>query len=91
MGFESAIIIASTIHQMIKKDRFKNMTLTKLLLTLAKLKMTTVSGKVILQTLTKVQTKIFQAFGISLPDYDTLKLKQQKKLSMKPTAAVEGR
>jgi len=76
---------------MIKKDRFKNMTLTKLLLTLAKLKMTTVSGKVILQTLTKVQTKIFQAFGISLPDYDTLKLKQQKKLSMKPTAAVEGR
>ena len=86
-----ALIMASAIHQTIKKDRFKNMTLTKLLLTLAKLKMTTVSGKAILQPLTKVQTEILQAFGIPLPDYDTLKPKQQKKPGRKPKAAVEGR
>ena len=80
-----ALIIASAIHETMKrKELYKNMTLDSLILTLAKLKSATVSGKEILRPMTKEQTDILKAFDIRLPDYDTLKPTAPKKRGRKP-------
>ena len=80
-----ALIIASAIHETMKrKDLFKCMTFDKLILALAKLKAAEVNGRTILRPVTKEQTTIFEAFGIPLPDYDTLKPTAPKKRGRKP-------
>ena len=84
-----ALIIASAIHQkMRREDLFKGMTFDKLMLTMTKLKSATVNGKVILRPVTKEQTDIFSAFGIRLPDYETMMPKERKKRGRKPKAAT---
>jgi hypothetical protein len=84
-----ALIITSEIHEtMRKKDIFKHMTFQRLMLTLAKLKSSTVNGKEILRPMTKEQTDLFKAFGIRLPDYDTLKPTEPKKRGRKPKSKV---
>jgi transposase len=82
-----ALIIASAIHQTMKeKDLYRSMTFDRLILTLAKLKSATVGGKTILRPVTKDQALIFKAFGMSPPDYDTLKPQASKKRGRKPKA-----
>ena len=82
-----ALIIASAIHETMKeRDLYKVMTFDRLILTLAKLKSAYVNGKTILRPLTKEQTEIFKAYGIPLPDYDTLKPRPKKKRGRKPKA-----
>ena len=84
-----ALIITSAIHETMKrKGLFKCMTFDRLILTLSKLKSATVNGKMILRPMTKEQTDIFQAFGIPLPDYDTLKPITPKKRGRKPKTKV---
>jgi len=86
-----ALIIASAIYEtMRKKDLFKGMTFDKLFFVLAKLKSATVNGKTILRPMTKEQTVIFNAFGISLPDHDTLTPKKLKKRGRKSKRQVAG-
>jgi len=86
-----ALIIASAIHQAMKREGlFKGMTFDKLLLTLAKLKTATVNGKAILRPATKEQGEIFKAFGIRHPDYDTLMPKERKKRGRKPKAVASA-
>jgi len=87
-----ALIIASAIHETMKrKDLYKRMTFQRLILTLAKLKSAHVNGKDILRPMTREQTDLFKAFGIRMPDYDTLEPTVQKKRGRKPKpkAAVE--
>ena len=62
------------------------MTLNQLILAIAKLKVATVSGKTFLRPATKELKTIFEAFGISLPDLNTLKhpLSVPKKKGRKP-------
>ena len=80
-----ALIIASAIHETMKeKDLFKLMTFDRLILTLAKLKSAEVNGKTVLRPVTKEQTEIFKAYGIPLPDYDTLKPTLPQKRGRKP-------
>ena len=54
------------------------MTFDKLILTLGKIKTAKVNGKTILRPVTKEQATILDAFGIPLPDYDTLKPTEPK-------------
>ena len=85
-----ALIVASAVHQTMRKDGlFKGMTFDKLLLTLAKLKSAEVNGKTILRPVTKEQADIFKAFGIQLPDYDTLMPKERKKRGRRPKATAQ--
>jgi hypothetical protein len=80
-----ALIIASAIHETMRnKGIYKRMTFQRLILTLAKLKSATVNGKEVLRPMTKEQTDLFKAFGIRLPDYDTLKPAVPKKRGRKP-------
>jgi hypothetical protein len=80
-----ALIITSAIHETMKrKCLYKHMTLHKLILTLAKLKSTTINGKDILRPMTKEQVDILKAFDIRIPDYDTLKPSAPKKRGRKP-------
>ena len=52
---------------------FKRRTLDQFILKLGKLKVATLNGKTILRLETKEQKTFLEAFGISLPDYNTLK------------------
>jgi hypothetical protein len=80
-----ALIIASAIHETMKrKGMYKQMTFDRLILTLAKLKSASVSGRAILRPLTKEQIDSFESFGVRLPDYDTLKPSVPKKRGRKP-------
>jgi hypothetical protein len=83
-----ALIIASAIYETMRRnDLFKKMTFDRLILTLAKLKSASVGGRAILRPMTKEQTDIFQAFGVRLPDYSTLKPVEPKKRGRKPKNA----
>jgi transposase len=80
-----ALVIASAIHETMKrKGMYKQMTFDRLILTLAKLKSASVSGRAILRPMTKEQIDIFESFGVRLPDYDTLKPSVPKKRGRKP-------
>ena len=84
-----ALIMASAIHETMKrKNLYKRMTFQRLILTLAKLKSSTVNGKIILRPMTKEQTDIFKVFGVRLPDYDTLEPTVPKKRGRKPKPKV---
>jgi len=63
-----ALIIRCRIHRvMLENGLYMKMTMTKLILTLEKLKVQYISGNRILFPLTKDQKRIFDAFGISYP------------------------
>jgi transposase len=63
-----ALIIISYIHRVMnEKDLYRKMTMEKLFLTLAKLKIIAIDGQNILRPLTKEQAEIFSAFSIPLP------------------------
>ena len=65
------------------------MTFDKLIYILAKLKSAIINGKEILHPVTKEQADIIKAFGIRMPDYNTLKPVEPKKRGRKPKAASE--
>jgi len=67
VGFISLILLSAIHKSMLDKDLYKKMTMKKLLLILAKLKMQMVKGVRILFPLTKVQRSIFEAIGVPLP------------------------
>jgi hypothetical protein len=63
-----ALILLSNIHRvMLDQALYKKMTLKKLLMTLAKLRVQTINGTRILFPLTKEQKNIFKAFGVDEP------------------------
>jgi hypothetical protein len=63
-----ALILLSALHKGMKEHGlYKRMTADKLLMTLAKLKLTVIDGHHILRPLTKEQREIFAAFNIPLP------------------------
>jgi len=63
-----ALIIRCRIHRtMLENGLYMKMTMTKLILTLEKLKVQYISGNRILFPLTKEQKQIFDAFGIAYP------------------------
>jgi TATA-binding protein-associated factor Taf7 len=63
-----SLTLVSEIHRVMKeKDLYKRMTVDKLLLTLAKLKLLVIDGHHILRSVTKEQREIFSAFGLSPP------------------------
>jgi len=80
-----ALVMVSAVHATMKKNElYKRMTLKKLMLSLAKLKSATFRGKTILRPVSKEQSDILKAFGIRLPDYDTLEPTMPKKRGRKP-------
>jgi len=84
-----ALIISSAIHETMKrKDLYKRTTFDGLLLTMAKLKVSTVKGKKILRPVTKEQSDILKAFDIRLPDYCTLKASVPKRRGRKPKVST---
>jgi hypothetical protein len=63
-----SLTLVSDIHRVMKeKDLYKRMTVDKLLLTLAKLKLLVIDGHHILRPLTKEQREIFSAFDLPSP------------------------
>ncbi|MCL2809258.1 MAG: hypothetical protein FWD24_04220, partial [Treponema sp.] len=67
VGFISLIIV-SYIHKVMKeKDLYNKMSLDKLLITLSKLKKTTINGTQIIRPLTKEQREILSSFSIPFP------------------------
>ena len=68
IGFIS-LILQSAIYQTMKaQGLFAKTTFDKLILTLAKLKSASISGKSILGAVAKSQRTIFDAFGLSVPE-----------------------
>ncbi|MDR1256858.1 MAG: hypothetical protein LBJ86_03860 [Spirochaetaceae bacterium] len=60
--------LVSEIHRVMQeKDLYKKMTVDKMLLTLAKLKLLVIDGHHILRPLTKEQRELFSAFGLPPP------------------------
>lgn len=67
VGFIS-LILAACIHKvMLEKNLYQKMTMKKLLITLAKLRIQVVNGTRILFPLTKSQSEIYKAFNIKEP------------------------
>lgn len=67
IGFISLILLTAVHNTMVDKGLYQKMTLKKLLLTLAKLKVQEIDGKRILFPLTKGQKAIYKAFDIPEP------------------------
>lgn len=67
VGFVSLILLSGIHSVMADKQLYSRMTMRKLLLTLAKLKLQTVKGVRILFPVTKEQRDIFEAFEVPLP------------------------
>lgn len=62
------LILLSCIHKvMLDKDLYRKMTMKKLIMTLAKLRVQEINGHRILFPLTKEQKDIFKAFGLAEP------------------------
>ena len=63
-----ALILMSHLHKvMLEKGLYKSMTMKKLLLTLAKLRVQYIQGQRILYPLTKAQKAIYKAFAVNDP------------------------
>ena len=63
-----ALIIISHIHKVMKeKDLYSKMTMEKLLLTLSKIKKTTINGTQIIRPLTREQREILYTFSVPFP------------------------
>jgi len=63
-----AMTIISHIHKVMKeKDLYLNMSMEKLLITLSKIKRTTINGSHIIRPLTREQREIFYTFSIPFP------------------------
>jgi hypothetical protein len=63
-----SLILVSYMHKTMKeKELYRRMTMNRLLLTMAKLKIVAIEGRHILRPITKEQKEIFSAFSIPLP------------------------
>jgi hypothetical protein len=63
-----SLVLISAVHRVMKeKNLYKTMTVTKLFMTLSKLKLTVIDGRHILRPITKEQRDIFSAFSIPPP------------------------
>lgn len=67
IGFISLILLTAVHNTMVDKGLYKKMTLKKLLLTLAKLKVQEIDDKRIIFPLTKEQKAIYKAFDVPEP------------------------
>jgi transposase len=67
VGFISLILLSGIHNVMMDKMLYRAMTMKKLIMTLAKLKVQFVNGVRILFPVTKAQRDIYEAFGIKLP------------------------
>ena len=67
IGFIALILLSHLHNVMLDQNLYKQMTLKKLLLTLAKLRVQHIHGHRILFPLTKEQKAIYKAFGVKEP------------------------
>ena len=64
-----ALVIVSHIHKVMKQNNmYRRMTMEKLLLTMAKIKIIVINGRRIMRPLTKEQKEILKIFSIPIPD-----------------------
>ena len=64
-----ALVIVSHIHKIMKQNNmYRRMTMEKLLLTMAKIKIIVINGRHIMRPLTKEQKEILKIFSIPIPD-----------------------
>jgi hypothetical protein len=63
-----AMTVISHIHRVMKeKDLYFKMTMERLLITLSKIKRTTINGSHVIRPLTREQREIFHSFSIPFP------------------------
>jgi len=91
IGFIS-LILQSAIYQTMKaQGLFTKMTFDKLILTLAKLKSASISGKSILGPVSKSQRTIFDAFGLSIPERASISILPHQRDKMDDARKRESR
>jgi hypothetical protein len=67
VGFIALILMSAILKVMSDNDLYRQLTMKKLIITLAKLRVQEINGHRILFPLTKEQKDIFKSFGIAEP------------------------